>query len=422
MTAVGPDTRDAVARLRSALSSPAMPPREAQSCERLVEKLSRPVRVGVFGLNSGGDDWLLGEILGSGILPQGPDWPTLEVIYGPEMRTEATLEDGMTLTESGPASPALLAERPVFLRIEAPHPALRRIAFLYLATGDTAAEQLSALDWAEPRTDIAIWTTEYFSDAEARIWAAAPDRLKNHAILVATGPNEDEAELSARAGFEFDGVYAVPRTRGARSAVDRLMQRLDADIDDARAADIDAAQLFLHRLGHLAGPMSHKPAKDSPAAARRPRTELQLVSTESAAEPLPEPLPEPAAERAALPEKTVVAPEVLARISEPFLYLKRRARALWEMLEWQTADEEAEAEGAWAGDVLEHCVETTEGLRSRAAAWPEDDPRALTLRRTLEEACDVAILLQVEGGRDQAQDAAAMLLQLRGEFERELAA
>ncbi|MEM9318837.1 MAG: hypothetical protein AAGA70_07490 [Pseudomonadota bacterium] len=435
MNAFHSDTGDALARLEAALKAPNLPPREAERCAHLVERLTRPVRVGIFGLSTGGDDWLLTEILGPEFLPEGPDWPTLEVVYGDTQRTFVTFEDGVTNVYDGPPDAEILSLLPVFLRLEVPLAPLARMSFLYLATDDTLPEQLEALSWAEARTDIAMWTTAWFSENEAQIWAQAPDQLKNHAILVATGPGQSEAELTSRAGFDFDAVYIVPRSVGASRGVERLLARLNSDIHEARSADLDAAHLFLHRLGHLiptyvAPEPQHLPEKDAvfgldqaahgmveaPGFAEAPVAPFEPAEAT--------PAPAPAAAPAPVTGRHQPSADAQILLSEPLLYLKRRARALLEMLEWREveAEPEGQEDEAWPEEVLTHCCETTEGLQSRAMDWPEDDARALTLRRTVDEACDVAILLQVEGGPDQAEDAATMLLQLREDIERELAA
>jgi len=424
---------ETIARLKAALNAPTMPTREAESCARLLERLTRPVRVGVFGLSDGGDAWLLQELLAEDILPEGDDWPTMEIVHGAKLVTHATYEDGMTTTFQGRANMSVLAEEPVFLRVEAPLETLNRMRFLYLATDDTPSDQLTALDWAEPRTDIAIWATKAFTSVEDGIWSQAPDRLKNHALLVATGGHETVDELSARAGYDFDSVFTVPRHGAHGQPLLELMTRLEDDISEARVADLDAAHMFLHRLGHL---VPEEVAPAAPVRTRSRRSVFQDADTpevtptpEAAPTPVPAPPPtppEPLPTPAPLPDPeprpaAVASPEAMAMLSEPILYLKRRARALLEIIEWKAAEENA-ADEEWAQEVLAHCCETTDGLQMRAMDWPEDEACALTLRRTLDEACDVAILLQVEGGKDQAQDAAMMLLQLRGDFERELAA
>jgi hypothetical protein len=103
-------------------------------------------------------------------------------------------------------------------------------------------------------------------------------------------------------------------------------------------------------------------------------------------------------------------------VSAPILHLKRRSRALAEILEWREEDEN------WSEEVLTHCAETAEWLRDLAAAWSDDDPLTLRLRDAIDQACDSVVLLQVEAGPDQAEDAARVLYQLRTDFEQAMAA
>ncbi|MBF9030850.1 hypothetical protein HKCCE3408_10645 [Rhodobacterales bacterium HKCCE3408] len=403
MAILSHDTKQAIGRLEATLASPSISPKEAQSCARLVEKLSRPVRIGLFGPNPDDTAALLSGLLGSSPLPEGAGWPTVEIEHGEKARVTATLDDASTLVLDGIAGADLMAKSPVFLRIEAPIALLERMSFLFLAPGETADEQLAALSWAARRTDIAIWCSPRFDEDEALIWSAAPDKLKHHALLVATDWPEDEDALGRHAGLDFDGVFAVRVSLARdRRVIDRLLTRLNSDIEDAHAADIDAAQLFLHRFGHLADTV----AKDRAAPKSAPeKAEPVVVEIEKPATPAQAEGP---------------SAEVIAMVSEPLLYLKRRARALMEMLDWQ-AIEDGEADDR-AAEILNHCNETAEGLRDRAADWSDDDRRTRVLRRVLDEACDTTILLQMEGGEEQAEDAARLLLQLRTEFERELAA
>lgn len=462
MNATTPQTAQTISSLKEALVAPAMPEREKQNCALLIDRLARPVRIGMFGLSTGGDSWLLKQILGEDILPPGLEWPTLEVVFGPKLMTHATYEDGLTSSFAGAANDAILQEAPVFLRIEAPLAMLQRMRFLYLACDDALGDQIASLDWAEPRTDITIWCTQNFDLPEIEIWARAADGLKNHALLVTTSPIQDLGELSARVGYDFDGVYAVPQGDQDSPLLSKLLGRLDRDINEAQAADLDAARLFLHQVSALVTeeasarvasrrasratrPVSYaRPAaaaapaqaamatpvpapepapapQPAPAEVKVPTLHPQTVTLPAApAAPAPAPAPVAAAAPAPAP-RAPASPEIVAALSEPMLYLKRRGRALLELIEWQSAEDTPDAD-AWASDVLDHCCETTDGLQMRAMDWPDDDAAVLTLRRTLDEACDVAILLQVEGGTDQAQDAATMLLQLRNDFERELAA
>jgi hypothetical protein len=103
-----------------------------------------------------------------------------------------------------------------------------------------------------------------------------------------------------------------------------------------------------------------------------------------------------------------------ALLSEPLLYLMARAGALSEDLA------ETEPPEKWPTQVLSHCVETIEGLRDRAENWPDDIAAAQSLRAMIDEICDLTTLLQIEDGPDQAQDATALLFQLRVAFEQAL--
>jgi hypothetical protein len=71
-----------------------------------------------------------------------------------------------------------------------------------------------------------------------------------------------------------------------------------------------------------------------------------------------------------------------ALVSAPILHLKRRSRALAEILEWREEDEN------WSEEVLNHCAETAEDLRDIVAGWPDDEPMADRLRDAIDQACD----------------------------------
>ncbi len=391
--AIASNTAAAISQLEAALTSPSIPPRAAKSCALLVEKLRRPVRVGIFGLRASDARGLLVAILGEDPLVSERAWPTVEFTFAEDTKTTATLSDGSTLVENALPGEDLMRREPVFLSIAAPIQSLERMSFLCVNAIDDHAEQMAALSWAARRTDIAIWCTLQFDPAEEGLWATAPDDLKNHAFLVTMAPDAGKVQRPSSMRADFDAVFAVPlavdaaQTAGVSETkgLDRLLKRLASDIDEALSADVDAARLFLHRFGHLSNSADENgPGKEDKDRDRdRHRPDIDLV----------------------------------ALISDPILYLKRRTRGLLETLEWPD-----EASGDWASAVLSHCGETAEGLRERAANWPEDDRRVVKLQQSLEEACDMAVLLEIEGGKDQAEDAATMLLQLREEFECALAA
>jgi hypothetical protein len=376
------DVLGAVSQLEGLLAQASLSSRDATRCARLAEALRRPARLCLIGPDPAVLHWCLAGLLGETPIEAALMPPALEVGFGDAPRTTATLDDGGTIASQGLPDADVLARAPVFLAIEAPIEALRGMSVLTVCLDADAAQHGPALAWAARRSEIAIWCTRRFGAADARIWAAAPDRLRHHAILVEQAANAAASRQAAAAEFV---ACLTPDEHTPATFFTAIRDRLRIEMDEARAADIDATRLFLHRLGH-------------------PLTVELNVPARPAAAPNADPLPctaDPAALR--------------ALISEPLLYLTRRARTMAETLAWMEDDED------WAAEVLDGCCETAERLRDRAAPWPEDEPVATALHRTIEEMGDTALLLQIEGGPDAAATAAALMGQVRWEFEQALA-
>jgi nitroreductase len=389
MTSLAPRARRTLKDLEAVLASATIPPRIARTCRRLVEKLRQPIRVGLIGYETEQRKRLLAALLGIEVLPDHMGWPTIEIGFCEEPHTKATLADGSRLAAKGMPTAELLDQGAVFLQVGAPLDALRRVTLLHLATGDDAGEQLAALRWAARRIDFAVWCTRDFSPEEAQIWNAAPPELKNHAYLVTFAADTEARRLRERMLPDFERVMVLPdgHATGQPGAADiqagaqNLFAQLSADIDDALGEDLDAAWVLLQRCGR------------------------EIETPQPAAVPVE-----------AEGSETLAMETMVDLLSEPLIFLKRWARDLFETLEWQDADSPD-----WPGAVLERCCEVTDGLRDRAAEWPEDAGQVLALRGLVDDASDMATLLQIEGGREQAQDAAALLLQLRSAFEANLA-
>ncbi|MGP1356983.1 hypothetical protein [Roseicyclus sp.] len=444
------DTRTTLTRLEALLASGVLTQAEAVSCAALADALRRPARVAVLGQSAADVTGILRSMLGESVVTLVPGGPAVELHLGDQPRHVATFEDGSSLSQEGYPAADLMRYGPLLLEIEAPNPVLETMSFLAVELGAEPEDCAAALGWAAKRSEIAIFCADAFTGEEAAIWSAAPDRLKNHCYLVVTGGREAASLASAQARGHFDAVIHAPVPSEAMAPLGALKHRLAADIDAARAEDIDAAELFLHRFRRPAGeerqPETVEPeAWPEPLARERPATQAAApvsrpVSrpTQPAAAPA-EAVPEPRAARAAGAPRTAkpapkpepaeapdlagaISPDDPARaaaralVSGPILHLKRRSRALAEMLEWREEDEE------WCVEVLEHCCETAEALRELVASWPEDDPLAARLREAIDQACDTVVLLQVERGPEQAEDAARVLFQLRTDFEQALAA
>jgi hypothetical protein len=474
MTATGRDIQSMLRRLEALLASGVLTQAEAVSCSGLAEALRRPARVAILGQSARDVTGVLSAMLGDGLVTVLPDGPAVEVSFGEVIQHSATFEDGSSLSQEGYPGENLMRHGPLFLQIEAPLEMLATMSFLALELGEAEDSFAPALRWAAKRSEIAILCAEGFGDVEAAVWAAAPDRLKNHCYLVTTG---DRDPASARARGLFDAVVHAPAPSEASPPLSVLKRRLVTDISDARQEDVDAAALFLHRFREAEILPPQSAFDDSAAQGRTARGDLYddlpppatphgVPHTAEAATffdalgeaselhgtPEPEPAPEarpepaPAKEQASVPEpepeperapepepdhgadsmaedadldaetRAEASAQTRALVSSPILHLKRRSRGLAEILEWREEDED------WFEEVLTHCAETAEALRDLVAAWPDDDPMAEHLRDAVDQACDSVVLLQVEAGPDQAEDAARVLYQLRTDFEQAMAA
>lgn len=420
------DTQAMLGRLEALLASGVLTQAEVVSCAGLADALRRPARIVVMGQAARDVASVLRSLLGETDVSVTPDGPALQFVYGECVRHVATFEDGSSLSQDGYPRPDLMRYGPLFLEIEAPLEMLRTMSFLALELGEEPDVYAPALKWAAKRSEIAILCAQGFGDREATLWAAAPDRLKNHCYLVVTGAKD---AASARARGLFDAAIHAPAGSGANAPLDALRHRLAADITAARQEDIDAAELFLHRFRRAeidiaggAGPSpanrplrdaaadaspDHPPASEHPAPPAAP----EPCRSDNAATPEPE-----ARAEAGIASDGAQKDAVRALVSGPILHLKRRSRALAEILEWREETEN------WSEEVLEHCAATAEALRDLAAAWPDDDALAERLRDAIDQACDSVVLLQVEAGPAQAEDAARVLYQLRTDFEQAMAA
>lgn len=380
MHALEPNSDDALAQLGLLAKSDLLPAREAARCAQLVDALRRPARVCVVGQDESVIHMMLSILTGDhaniadDTLP-----PALELTYGATVQTRLTLEDGTTLNHDGPPTHDLLAQAPLFMQMELPSSLLRDMSILVLLLDRDPNIHRPALSWAARRTEIAVWCTSYFSQLDAQIWSHVPQRLSHHAYLVET--RSGHVSDVARDNFT-EHLYLPIGSHPSVHDLAPLIYRLNDDIVDGRLADLDSAQMLLHRLGHL--------------------------------HPLP--VPDDDVERKVAPRPPEEVARLRRALSEPFLFLQRRAGVLADDLAW--ADVEGDED--WPAKVCKSCLATAEGLRDRAQSWPDDIPVVQKLSAFTDEVCDAFLLLEFESGADQAKDAAALLYQMRCEIERVL--
>jgi len=274
--------------------------------------------------------------------------------------------------------------------------------------------------------DIVLWCTNGFGPDEAAFWAGVPDHLKDNSFLVLTKADQlirlghllDRLEslrevvdaefhsllpiatsqaLDARSGTEPDPVMY------AYSGAEALIAALQDLVEQGRQADLDAAELFVHRYAEAAG-------IDAAADEPEPETAPAPPPHDIAASPAPEP---PAAAPDPAPSTPPVAtPDANETVAEQALgIVDARIAELPDRLDKGNQD--------GISTLLSVCGETAEALTELVI---EGRGICEDLSEDVLEASEMMVLLTLEDDENAAADALTLLLQLRRGFEARLAA
>ena len=413
---------DVIERLRHALAAEALPSAAREHASLLLKRLSSPVRVTVFGLPGAGKSELLNMFTGRRLLPKDSKLPTTELTYGPAERIIVTDASGGRTVIEGLDFAKAKSVSPAFMRVEIPMPILQRVSLLEVVTDGSSMEFQSAIDWAVRRTDIALWCTQAFGQAEAKLWARVPDSLKDHAFLVLSKADvlsaksaltSRIADLESVVAEEFHSLFAVATLQAIKA------HRADGNVDEAiyhasgggalsaeilrhaergRRADVDSAHLFLARYQIR---MSQVPAKARPTPADAPR--MSAVQEKVSAE-----------QAISVVESSAQEIENIELFTDSVRFLRRRGDGL--------AEAAATLGRGKARGLVTQCVDAVEHL---VDLFCDDDmgcPAAEGFLDELTEASELMVLMQAESGDTPAADAVTLLLQLRREMEMKLAA
>lgn len=440
--------------LETALANDSLPTAARDYAKHLLKRLASPVRVSVMGVPHSGKSELINMFLGRRVLPKDARLPTTEVVYGETGGMTVTRADGTRESFDKLDLAKVSGKNAAFLRLEVPAPILQRISLLEVVTDGTALELASAIDWSVRRTDIAIWCSQDFDEAEQVVWRRVPDSLKDHAFLVLTKADvlSEQKVLSKRVASletivaeEFHSLFAVATLKALKAhqgggAVDEAMHHasgggaVTAEIlrhaERGRRADFDGAHLFLARYKIDLQPSGkrQKTPKAQPVEATAPMPEPAPVAAvvpaaaeafaEKAVEaPAPKVVSRPAPKAA--PKKAFEVEfdgraENVALLSDAVRFLKRRGENLTEA-----------AQGLGEGDakgLIDQCVNAVEYLVDLFSQDDSGCPVSDAFIDELAEAADMMVLMQVEEGDAPAADAATLLLQLRRDMEMKLAA
>ncbi|MEO9823205.1 MAG: hypothetical protein ABJF50_02175 [Paracoccaceae bacterium] len=441
-------------RLLGALESNALPPAALDYAKHLLNRLTQPVRISVFGTPKSGKSELINMFVGEQLIPKDAQLPTTEFTWGEAEAMMVTSADGATEQFDRVDLNAVSGSNAAFLRVELPVPILKRIRLLEVVTEGSAAELESATDWAVRRTDIALWCTQDFDTIEQSVWSRVPDGLKDHAFLVVTKADilsaqkalsQKVAALESIVAEEFHSLFAVATLQAIRAQasaeVDTAMLQasggnaLSSEVlrhaERGRRADFDSAHMFLARYQITDVPAG----KGATENVELEQTEAPAPVSENVtpdAEPVPEadPTPPSAPEPVVQVETAVAEPKPVAAVkvvvpkavpvenvkifAEAVHFLKRRGEGLTQTV--ATLNEGA------TNDIVGQCINSVEHLVDTFSQDESGCEAADAFIDDLSEAADLMVLMQTEAGDAPAADAVTLLLQLRRDIEMQLAA
>ncbi len=372
----------ALEQLAAALAGGELPQGAQRMGERVLERLTNPVRIAVLGRPEAGPASLVNALLGRDALPVRPNMPPMELRFGAGAQVGIVSgtgqEQSVSLAEFERIDPWSLA----LARLTAPLPLLERVSFLMVELEGEAQELDAAIGWAARRADMAIWVAEEMRERERAWWRRLPETLLDHAFLVAMAQADPVATgAGALYGGRFQGAYLLGPGPEAETRLKVFRSELLTHVTTARREDLEGALVFLDR---------YRPADPCPVE--------QPVEDPPDFSDLLDPVPLEQGEDGTAGSGPT---------AEIITFLVAQAGELSALCDG--SDVEA-LQGA-APAVLELCAESIEACGEMAAAVGGP------VSEVVEEASDLILLMQIEATPEAMGDAVSLMTQLRHECE-----
>ncbi len=430
--------------LKQAVASGLLPEAAHKRAMQLAGRLDQPVRIALLGMEGAGKSRILNLLVGSKVIPESVNLPTVQLTHGDTTQAICTLDDGTkkTLDHFGEKTTfetvdilKIIAVKPTFVELRIPLPALKKISVLDVASTNEPEALSAACQWAAKRCEVAMWCTKGYVPAEQAIWAQMPDLIKDHAFLMLTHADQiaaagklDIAIAAVRkaAGDEFNHVLPIATldalaSRGADGAVDKEKMRSSGgtaligavlkQVDQGRQAFVDLGDILLHQNAEaLAGNekvvLSQEDEDGAPTDLGTNHTvELSVVhsATVSSGE--------------TKESATVVRlqPETRSAYETALTYIAEQSQAISQVM--------ANADDGTPAEIIARASENVQWICDYLNENGNDsDQSLLRARDTAFDAADLVQLMQMEKNDGAAVEALSLLLQIKHELQADLAA
>ncbi|WP_343081147.1 hypothetical protein [Ostreiculturibacter nitratireducens] len=270
-----PSAEAEIAGLTRFLSDSEGPADLRARAERLVLKLSHPVRVAFLGPPSSGKTELAGFLVGEKLsLPDANSGhrPPLILSYAETPSARAGWWDGKELAVPPRDLGVAYRARPDFVELRLPNPILKLINFIDMPGLDKLQWQAEQVRWTAARAEVLIWCTHAawaWNAEEDQLWSLVPPKLQKSSLLAVTHTDVTLAVITLDKTLERLRSIALPKFRemvtmatpaaaaaapggsvqdvaawdaaGGRAMVGKLLAAARA----VREADIETARAFL---------------------------------------------------------------------------------------------------------------------------------------------------------------------------------
>lgn len=433
--------------LARAVEGGLLPDSVQNKAENVLARLRQPVRLALMGFPGSGKSTLLNLLIGTEVLPDGVQLPTLQLTHGAVEQSICTLPDGSKSTLAGVDCAEIAALSPVFVEMQMPLPALTKISLLEVVAPNDQTAVHKASQWASKRCDIALWCTRGFDEQEQLIWAQMPDLIKDHAFLMLTradGLQQSGAldgvlrAIHAIAADEFRQILpiATPNAIMARKpdgSVDKgamqssggstLITAILKQVEQGRQSAVDMAELLLAQHASLLEEADDTPdpvipqqdviQNDQVATEDATTADVSQLTTPEAAEPQPA-LVAPTVAKSETAQ-TSLRPATRDAYQHAVAYILEKGRNI--------ADAYADMGDDAPSQVMAMTVEHIQWLSDYLNENGDDADLALQRARdTAFDAADMAQLMQMEKDDSAALEAVVLMLQLKRELQADLAA
>lgn len=383
--------------LTRAIASGRLPAQVQARAETLLDRITKPVRLGLLGQPRTGKSLLLNLLVGTDVVPTDLRLPTLELTYGAAPCIICTLADGTKTTVNGDNLRRVAALAPVFVEMQLPLPALGKISLLEVVAPDDATALHRASQWAAKRTDVVLWCSQSFDAQDQHIWAQMPDLIKDHGFLMITKADVLRAHgqldrvlarAAAVARDDFNQILAIATpdaiaARGADGSVDKdkmrdsggmaLITAVLKQVESGKQSAVDAADMLLAQY---------------PAAVGAPVTQ---------------------------PAAAALTPASIAAYQTALDHIGGQAAALVQLAQSGDRDMPAKVMARTVAQLQWLCDYIANNFR-------DSDPLLQQARATVFDAADLAQLMQMERRDSAAIEAVSLLLQVKRELQSNIAA